>query len=54
LDGGEREWGRELTAAAATAGGGPWCARAGTTTEGFYSRYARAVVDSLHVEATGA
>jgi hypothetical protein len=36
------------------AGGGPRCARAGATTVGFYSRYARAVADSLHVEATGA
>jgi hypothetical protein len=30
------------------------CARAGATTVGFYSRYARAVADSLHVEATDA
>jgi hypothetical protein len=35
-------------------GGGPQCARAGATMVGSYSRYAHAVVDSLHVEATGA
>jgi hypothetical protein len=55
LDGDERERGHELTAAAAAmAGGGPRYARAGATTVRFYSRYVRVVVDSLHVEATGA
>jgi hypothetical protein len=47
---GARRW----PPAAAMAGGGLRCARAGATIVGFYSRYARVVAYSLHVEATGA